>query len=80
MSEPQFIELMNDQNSKNSLNSKNSSSDKSNSTNPPLTAKTGIVWFGNHTRSKSTEHSKKQAQPGVFFGYFLFDGQKESNA
>jgi len=24
------------------------------STNPPLTFKTGIVWFGNHTRSNGT--------------------------
>jgi len=38
---------------------------------PRLTAKSGIGWFGNQTISSSTKHSKKQAQPGVFFGYFL---------
>jgi len=42
------------------------------STTPPLIAKTGIVWFGNHTRSNSTNIQRSRRSREFSFGYFSF--------
>jgi len=47
---------------------------------PKLTTKFGIGWFGNHTRSSSTNTQRSRRSREFFFGYFLFDGQKNGEA
>jgi hypothetical protein len=42
------------------------------STSPPLTAKFGIGWFGNHTRSSSTTLQRSRRSREFSFGYFSF--------